>query len=77
MRDKRELLAQDNPEGAWEKSSFSGGGSGSDCLEVLKVDGGVILRDSEDPDGAKIALWNSEYAAFVKGVQANESGLVP
>ncbi|WP_406362423.1 DUF397 domain-containing protein [Streptomyces sp. NBC_01579] len=76
MRDKSKLMAQDSPEGAWTKSSFSGGGSGSDCLEVLKIDGGVLLRDSKNPNGPKIALWNTEYAAFVQGVKADEAGLV-
>ncbi|MES4908227.1 MULTISPECIES: DUF397 domain-containing protein [unclassified Streptomyces] len=75
MRDKSELMAQDVPEDAWTKSSFSGGGSGGDCLEVAKLRGGVALRDSENP-GMRIYLTDAEYRAYTQGVQAREPGLV-
>jgi Domain of unknown function (DUF397) len=70
-----ELMAEEIPAEAWTKSSFSGGGSGSDCLEVAKIRGGVVLRDSKNLT-MRIYLTTSEYTAFLNGVRAGEEGLV-
>jgi hypothetical protein len=36
----------------WRKSSFSGGGQGSNCVEVN--DAGTAVRDSKNPTGPEL-----------------------
>ncbi|MDJ1136071.1 DUF397 domain-containing protein [Streptomyces iconiensis] len=33
----------------WQKSSFSGGGDGPNCLELGSMRGSILLRESESP----------------------------
>ncbi|GAA2622156.1 DUF397 domain-containing protein [Streptomyces vastus] len=33
----------------WQKSSFSGGGSGEDCVELATADTAIHLRESDHP----------------------------
>ncbi|MEV6541000.1 DUF397 domain-containing protein [Streptomyces sp. NPDC051665] len=33
----------------WQKSSFSGGGEGNDCVELAGGDTSLLLRESDDP----------------------------
>lgn len=33
----------------WQKSTFSGGGSGEDCIELAESPTGVHLRESDEP----------------------------
>ncbi|MGW0574445.1 DUF397 domain-containing protein [Streptomyces sp. NPDC002920] len=33
----------------WQKSSFSGGGDGDDCLELASAESELLLRESDDP----------------------------
>ncbi|MFC9533337.1 DUF397 domain-containing protein [Streptomyces sp. NPDC056975] len=35
---------------AWQKSSFSGGGDSSNCLELAAHEGAALLRESDAPD---------------------------
>lgn len=76
MRDNTELKNQPIPEDAWVKSSFSGTGSGSDCVEVAPLQGGRAVRDSKNPSGPKLCFTDGQWAAFVQGVQAEEPGLI-
>lgn len=73
----RALMDHDLSTVRWEKSSFSSGGSG-DCLEAAHVPekGGWLLRHSILTDHV-IPLTDSEYIAYVEGVKAGQSGLVP
>ncbi|WP_406495593.1 DUF397 domain-containing protein [Streptomyces sp. NBC_00846] len=34
---------------AWQKSSFSGGGDSSNCVELAAAAGRIRLRESDDP----------------------------
>lgn len=34
----------------WQKSSYSGGGDGDDCVELRVGGGGLLLRESDDPE---------------------------
>ena len=50
---------------AWRKSSYSGN-NGGDCVEVARTTNGTVaIRDSKDPDGAKLALTAAAWAAFM------------
>ena len=39
---------------AWRKSSYSG--NGGDCVEVVDHDNHLMVRDSKNPEGAKLAF---------------------
>ncbi|WP_323183668.1 DUF397 domain-containing protein [Streptomyces prunicolor] len=36
----------------WQKSSFSGGGDGNECVELAQSHDSLFLRESDDPDRA-------------------------
>ena len=56
----------------WRKSSYSGGNGGA-CVEVAVLgDGGMAVRDSKDPDGARLAFTADEWAAFTAAVKAGK-----
>jgi hypothetical protein len=70
------ILEHDLTDAQWTKSLYSSGGTG-DCLEVSKIPGkGYLLRHSI-LKGHVIPLTESEYVAYIQGVQAGQSGLVP
>jgi hypothetical protein len=59
----------------WRKSSYSGGNGGA-CVEVaVLADGGRAVRDSKDPDGAKLAFAPDEWLAFTAGLKAGRFDL--
>ncbi|MEU5342033.1 MULTISPECIES: DUF397 domain-containing protein [unclassified Streptomyces] len=33
----------------WQKSSFSGGGDGNNCVELASIPGTIHLRESDEP----------------------------
>jgi hypothetical protein len=51
-------------DGAWQKSSFSGGGDSDDCLEIAARPGTLYLRESDEP-GAAIATARPQLAALI------------
>ncbi|MFB4302078.1 DUF397 domain-containing protein [Actinomadura sp. NTSP31] len=53
----------------WRKSSYSGGTSGSDCVEVAALAGGVGVRDSKDPGGGHVAVDRAVFAALLARVR--------
>jgi Domain of unknown function (DUF397) len=58
----------------WRKSRRSG--STTNCVEVAaNVPGVVAVRDSKDPDGAKLIFTPAEWDAFTAGVRAGEFDL--
>ncbi|WP_033429494.1 DUF397 domain-containing protein [Saccharothrix syringae] len=57
----------------WKKSSFSEGGG--ECVEVAMVSGGVLVRDSKNPNGPELWFTSLEWIAFLYGVLAGEFGL--
>ncbi|MBD2891253.1 hypothetical protein amrb99_01560 [Actinomadura sp. RB99] len=54
----------------WRKSSYSGGTSGSDCVEVAALVSGVGLRDSKDPNGGRVTLDRASFAALLARVRS-------
>ncbi len=55
----------------WTTSSFSNGAGGM-CVEAGAFDGGVVVRDSKNPDGPVLSFSRAEWAAFVDGVEDGE-----
>jgi hypothetical protein len=59
----------------WQKSSYSGNGGG-DCVEVAgNLTGFVLVRDSKDRKGPRLALSDIAWSAFVNGIKQGEFGL--
>ncbi|XVQ84731.1 DUF397 domain-containing protein [Microbispora siamensis] len=56
----------------WRKSSLSGD-NGGQCVEVAtNLPGVVAVRDSKDPDGAKLTFTPAEWQAFIAGIKSGE-----
>lgn len=57
----------------WRKSSRSGNGGGSDCVEVADLaDGTRAVRDSKDRHGPVLRFTAGEWAAFTTWVRDGE-----
>jgi hypothetical protein len=56
---------------AWRKSTRSGPWT-DNCVEVAFVDGAIVVRDSTDPDGAKLFFTPGEWDAFIGGAKDGE-----
>jgi Domain of unknown function (DUF397) len=54
----------------WRKSSYSGN-SGGNCVEVGGAAHLIAVRDSKDPDGARLAFGREAWAAFAAKVKAD------
>jgi hypothetical protein len=52
----------------WRKSSYSS--QDGNCVEVARnVPGLVAVRDSKEPDGAKLVVSRETWRVFVRGVR--------
>ena len=47
----------------WRKSSYSGNG-GADCVETGSAAGAVLVRDTNDRDGAVLSFTAAAWRAF-------------
>jgi len=55
----------------WQKSSFSGGGEGNDCVEIANLNARVAIRDSKDPAQGALSVPTGSFAAFVEALKAD------
>jgi hypothetical protein len=53
----------------WRKSSYSSG-NGSNCVEIVSLAAGLLVRDSKDPDGPALAIAARDWTAFTGLVKA-------
>ena len=51
----------------WRKASAST--ANGDCVEVATVPAGVLVRDSKDPAGPRLAFTPAPWRAFLARVQ--------
>ncbi|MGX1853954.1 DUF397 domain-containing protein [Streptomyces sp. NPDC055299] len=57
------------------KSSYSGGGSANECVEVAHTaDGGRAVRDSKDRGGGTQFHTPAAWAGFIGAVKAGSFG---
>ena len=56
----------------WRKSSRSTGGN--DCVEVAQTGTSCLIRDSKNPDGARLAVRPQEWAAFICDIKHGACG---
>ena len=54
----------------WRKSSYSGSGGG-ECIEVADAPGAVLVRDSKNPDGPRLAFGRQAWVAFAAQLKAD------
>ncbi|MET7604722.1 DUF397 domain-containing protein [Streptomyces avermitilis] len=53
----------------WQKSSFSGGADGNECVELAHGDSTLLLRESDDPTRI-LPLTRDSLAALLRRIQA-------
>ncbi|XVQ09304.1 DUF397 domain-containing protein [Spirillospora sp. CA-255316] len=55
----------------WRKSSYSQGEVNTECIEVsTNAADATLIRDSKDPDGARLSLTQSEFADLIDTIKA-------
>ncbi|AXE78869.1 DUF397 domain-containing protein [Streptomyces atratus] len=57
----------------WQKSSFSGGGDSSNCVELAITDGRIRLRESDEP-GTELAVTRDQLGRLLGGVKGGQFG---
>ncbi|MFF4489577.1 DUF397 domain-containing protein [Streptomyces sp. NPDC001544] len=58
------LVAGDRTALEWIKSTYSTA-EGPDCVEVAAVPDHILVRDSKNPDGPRLALTPTAWATFL------------
>jgi hypothetical protein len=56
----------------WQKSSFSGGTTGNECVEIAADGGAIRLRESDAP-AAVVTTTPQALAALIRAVKADAS----
>jgi Domain of unknown function (DUF397) len=54
----------------WRKSTYSGN-NGGQCVEVGSAAHLIAVRDSKDPDGARLAFGCDAWEAFAASLKAD------
>ncbi|MER5847137.1 DUF397 domain-containing protein [Streptomyces sp. NPDC002012] len=57
----------------WQKSSFSGGGDSSNCVELASHNGLIWLRESDEP-GTELAVTPDQLAGLLGRVKDGQLG---
>ncbi|MFD0850787.1 DUF397 domain-containing protein [Actinomadura adrarensis] len=58
----------------WRKSLHSGD-TGGQCVEAAAVPPAIAVRDSKDPQGAKLVLGSSAWRALVVEIKGGQHDL--
>jgi hypothetical protein len=53
----------------WQKSSYSGGGEGADCVEVAALAGGVVRMRESDQPGAVVTTSTEGLGVLLLGIK--------
>ncbi|URM95656.1 DUF397 domain-containing protein [Actinomadura madurae] len=56
----------------WRKSSRSGGGNDDACVELAESGGRLWVRDSKDPEGARLVLVRESFAGLLERVKSDD-----
>ncbi len=57
----------------WYTSSRSTGGQ--DCIEVAQTSENCLVRDSKDPDGARLAISRQAWTTFTRSIKNGTTGV--
>ncbi|MFE7617292.1 DUF397 domain-containing protein [Streptomyces sp. NPDC057496] len=61
----RKTSVGNGSDSVWLRSSYSSSGDGNDCVEVASAPGVVLVRDSKDCQGPRLAFASGAWAGFV------------
>ncbi|MFH8869751.1 DUF397 domain-containing protein [Streptomyces griseus] len=61
----RKPFAGNSSELRWFKSSYSDSSNGSECVEVAAASDAVLVRDSKNTQGPRLAVVPAAWAGFV------------
>ncbi|WP_406171681.1 DUF397 domain-containing protein [Streptomyces sp. NBC_00996] len=56
----------------WQKSSYSGGGDGDECVELAHGNGTLLLRESDEP-ARILPVSRDGLAALLKRIHADRT----
>jgi len=56
----------------WRKSSFSDGGG---CVEIARLSSSLLVRDSKDPDGPRLAFSLPGWAELMTRIRRGDLDL--
>lgn len=59
----------------WRKSSYSGTGSQSDCVELARLSHDVGIRDSKNPDAGHLTISSDAFAELLGRIRAHRLDL--
>ena len=65
-----EIVRQPPTGVTWIKASASAGNG--QCVEVARLNDGIAVRDSKDPQGPILRFTVAEWTAFLHGAKAEE-----
>ncbi|WP_327430988.1 DUF397 domain-containing protein [Streptomyces sp. NBC_01236] len=66
-----EVSAGNASELMWFKSSYSDSSNGNDCVEIASTPTTVHLRDSKNPQGPRLTVTPTTWAAFLPYASRN------
>ncbi|MCX4907970.1 DUF397 domain-containing protein [Streptomyces sp. NBC_00878] len=55
----------------WQKSSFSGGGEGNDCVEIANLRAHISIRDSKTPTHGTLSFPSGAFTTFIKALKTD------
>ncbi|MGW0824264.1 DUF397 domain-containing protein [Streptomyces sp. NPDC002845] len=55
----------------WQKSTFSGGGEGNDCVEIAGSHTHVAIRDSKAPTHGTLTFPLGTFTTFIEDLKAD------
>ncbi|MEU6348895.1 DUF397 domain-containing protein [Streptomyces sp. NPDC047072] len=61
-------------EPTWFKSSYSSSSEGDSCVEIAVAPGTVLVRDSKQTDGPRLALQPETWTAFLSEARHHDGG---
>ncbi|MFV0135819.1 DUF397 domain-containing protein [Streptomyces sp. HMX87] len=58
----------------WQRSSYSGGGEGNDCVEIAELDDLIAVRDSKTPARVILTFPAPAFVSFLDALKASPEG---
>ncbi|MFD0856868.1 DUF397 domain-containing protein [Actinomadura adrarensis] len=53
----------------WRKSSYSGGANDEHCVELGRLEQGIGVRDSKNPEGGHLTLTSGDFGALLAWIK--------
>jgi hypothetical protein len=53
----------------WRKSTHSGGVNDKACVELGRLERGIGVRDSKNPEGGHLALTSADFGALLDWIK--------